>query len=147
MFAGVISESAAVGSLILTNNSAPLVIKAEDADSDLNAQLNYDIVEDLPRKYFDIDYSTGAIRTVMALDHEAIPNFMFHVKVSDLGKPRLYSETTAKVMISVSDVNDCPPKFDRNVYNTTILLPTYKNVAVVKTLATDPDLSEGASLR
>ncbi|XP_076376857.1 FAT atypical cadherin kugelei isoform X4 [Megalopta genalis] len=146
-YSGEISEGASIESLVLTNTSTPLVIKAEDADSELNALLNYDIVEDLPRKYFRIDSSTGAIRTVMLLDHESIPKFTFHVKVSDLGKPKLYSETTAKVLIVVTDVNDCPPEFIENEYNTTLLLPTYKNVAVVKVRAIDPDSSEGIPLR
>ncbi|XP_053978063.1 fat-like cadherin-related tumor suppressor homolog isoform X1 [Hylaeus volcanicus] len=146
-YSGEISEGASIGSLVLTNTSTPLVIKAEDADSELNALLNYDIVEDLPRKYFHIDSSTGAIRTVMVLDHESIPKFTFHVKVSDLGKPKLLSETTAKVTIIVTDVNDCPPKFLENDYNTTLLLPTYKNVAVVQVSAVDPDSSEGVALR
>lgn len=147
VYSGEISEGATIGSLVLTNTSTPLVIKAEDADSELNALLNYDIVDDLPRKYFHIDSSTGAIRTVMVLDHETIPEFTFHVKVSDLGKPKLSSETTAKVMIAVTDVNDCPPKFLQNDYNATLLLPTYKNVAVLRVNALDPDSSEGVSLR
>jgi len=75
---------------------------------------------------------TGAIRTVMTLDHERISEFHFHVKVSDLGKPRLSSETVAKVEISVTDVNDCAPRFLHSVYNTTLLLPTYKHVAVLQ---------------
>ncbi|XP_014600494.1 PREDICTED: fat-like cadherin-related tumor suppressor homolog isoform X3 [Polistes canadensis] len=147
VYSGEISEGASIGSLVLTNTTTPLVIKAEDADSELNALLNYDIVDDLPRKYFHIDSSTGAIRTVMVLDHETIPEFTFHVKVSDLGKPKLSSETTAKVMIKVTDVNDCPPKFLQNDYNATLLLPTYKNVAVLQVNAVDPDSSEGISLR
>ncbi|XP_014488108.1 PREDICTED: fat-like cadherin-related tumor suppressor homolog [Dinoponera quadriceps] len=147
LYSGEISEGASIGSLVLTNTSAPLVIKAEDADSELNALLNYDIVEDLPRKYFHIDSSTGAIRTVMVLDHETVPAFSFHVKVSDLGKPRLSSETTARVMIAVTDVNDCPPKFSETDYNVTLLLPTYRNVAVIRVTAVDPDSSEGTALR
>lgn len=147
------SESATIGSLVINANitSTALVIKAEDTDSELNAVLNYDIVEDLPRKFFHIDSNTGAIRTVMLLDHETIPEFQFHVKVSDSGKPRLSSESTAKVIISVSDVNDCPPKFPQTEYNATVLLPTWKNVAVLKLEAFDPDstntLSSQTSLR
>ncbi|XP_044594516.1 fat-like cadherin-related tumor suppressor homolog isoform X4 [Cotesia glomerata] len=139
IYKGKISEGASIGSLVLTNSSTPLVIKAEDPDSELNALLSYDIVQDLPRKYFHIDSSTGAIRTVMILDHETINYFEFNVKVSDLGKPKLSSETTAKVMITVTDVNDCEPKFINNYYNATLLLPTYKNVAIVRVEAIDPD--------
>lgn len=60
----------------------PLVIKAFDIDSGLNALLHYDIVEAMPRRYFHIDSTTGAIKTVMLLDHEKIPLFNFHVKVN-----------------------------------------------------------------
>lgn len=133
--------------MILTNNSDPLVIKAIDADSEINSLLHYDIVEALPRQYFHIDATTGAIRTVRFLDHETYSSFTFHVQVSDLGKPRLSSETTARVDISITDVNDSPPKFSHSIYNSTLLLPTYKNVAVIQVNATDPDISDNASLR
>lgn len=61
--------------------SIPLVIKAYDIDAGLNSHLHYDIVETMPRRYFHIDSTTGAIKTVMLLDHEKIPLFAFHVKV------------------------------------------------------------------
>lgn len=132
---------------LLTNSTGPLVIKARDLDSGLNALLHYDIVELQPRRFFHIDSTTGAIKTVMLLDHEKIPVFNFHVKVSDLGKPRMSSETTAKVQIFITDVNDCAPMFSKKDYNVTLLLPTYENVAVIQVNATDPDTSENSTLR
>ncbi|XP_063909335.1 fat-like cadherin-related tumor suppressor homolog isoform X4 [Zophobas morio] len=146
-YSGTISEAAPISSLILTNNSEPLVIKAFDADSETNALLHYDIIDILPRRYFQIDSSTGAIRTIRLLDHETHNRFTFHVQVSDRGNPKLTSETTAKVDITVTDVNDCPPKFTESIYNVTLLLPTYKNVAVVQVNATDPDSPESTKLR
>ncbi|XP_017769468.1 PREDICTED: fat-like cadherin-related tumor suppressor homolog isoform X4 [Nicrophorus vespilloides] len=147
VYSGSISESAPVNSLILTNSSDPLVIKAVDADSEVNALLHYDIVEILPRQYFHIDANTGAIRSIRLLDHETVDKFSFHVQVSDLGKPKLSSETTARVDITITDVNDCPPKFSHSLYNVTLLLPTYKSVAVIQLNATDPDSRESTSLR
>ncbi|XP_019772654.2 fat-like cadherin-related tumor suppressor homolog isoform X8 [Dendroctonus ponderosae] len=144
---GVISEAAPVTSLVLTNSSKPLVIRAFDADSDRNALLNFDIQEILPRTYFQIDSNTGAIRTLRLLDHETLPKFSFHVQVSDMGKPKLFSETIATVDIEVTDINDCPPIFSSPVYNVTILLPSYKNVAVIQVDAVDPDSSEGQFLK
>lgn len=67
-------------------SSRPLVIKAYDNDTGLNSHLDYDIVEAIPRRYFHIDSTTGAIKTVIQLDHEDVPYFTFHVKVS---KPML----------------------------------------------------------
>lgn len=146
-YTGIISESAPIKSLVLTNTSDPLVIKAFDADSERNALLHYDIIEILPRRYFQIDSNTGAIRTTRLLDHETYDQFTFHVQVSDMGRPKLSSETTAKVHIVVTDVNDCPPIFSSPIYNVTLLLPSYKNVAVIQVTATDPDSSETNSLR
>lgn len=143
-FSGIISEAAPIGSLILaaengTESSQPLVIKAIDADSGVNALLHFEIVEQMPRRFFHIDSTTGAIRTVTVLDHEKIDVFNFHVTVSDLGKPHLTSETTAKIKITVTDVNDSSPKFSKAEYNVTLILPTYKNIAVIQLNATDPD--------
>ncbi|XP_040169864.1 fat-like cadherin-related tumor suppressor homolog isoform X5 [Anopheles arabiensis] len=166
---GEVSEAAPIGSLVLTlsealapnvsgsaitgnhnhlvNASLPLVIRARDDDSGLNALLHYDILDMLPRRYFHIDSSTGAIKTIMFLDHEKIPFFSFHVKVTDLGKPRLTSELTAEVRINITDVNDCAPAFSQSEYNVTLLLPTYANVAVLQVNATDEDSSENSTLR
>ncbi|XP_055537242.1 fat-like cadherin-related tumor suppressor homolog isoform X2 [Wyeomyia smithii] len=160
VYKGEVTEAAPLGSLVLTfnenaptagqllvNTSLPLVIKAKDADSGLNALLHYDILEMLPKRFFHIDSSTGAIKTILQLDHEKIPFFSFHVKVTDLGKPRLTSETTAEVQIFVNDVNDCAPVFTQKEYNVTLLLPTYENVAVIQVNATDEDSSENSTLR
>ncbi|KAF5307382.1 hypothetical protein FQR65_LT07099 [Abscondita terminalis] len=146
-YSGVISEAAAINSLILTNTSDPLVIKAFDADSEINSLLHYDIIEALPKQYFQIDATTGAVRTVRFLDHETYSSFTFHVQVSDMGKPKLSSETTARVDIIVVDVNDSPPRFSYPIYNATVLLPTYKNVAVIQINATDPDTTDNGFLR
>lgn len=146
-YTGIITESAPIKSLVLTNTSEPLVIKAFDADSEGNALLHYEIIEILPKRYFEIDSNTGAIRTIRLLDHETYGSFSFHVEVFDLGKPRLSSETTAKVDITVTDVNDCSPVFSSPIYNVTLLLPSYKNVAVIQVNATDPDSSESGALK
>lgn len=61
VYLGSVSEAAAIGSLVLTNTSTPLVITARDQDSELNALLSYDIIEALPQKFFHIDSSTGEL--------------------------------------------------------------------------------------
>ncbi|KAJ8970950.1 hypothetical protein NQ317_014058 [Molorchus minor] len=81
------------------------------------------------------------------LDHETYSSFTFHVQISDMGNPRLSSETTARVDITVTDVNDCAPVFSSPIYNVTLLLPSYKNVAVIQVNATDPDSAESGELR
>uniref|UniRef100_A0A8D0HJY6 FAT atypical cadherin 1 n=1 Tax=Sphenodon punctatus TaxID=8508 RepID=A0A8D0HJY6_SPHPU len=138
-YIGLISESASINSVVLTDKNAPLVIQATDADEESNALLVYQIVEPSVHKYFAIDSSTGAIRTVMNLDYEETNIFHFSVQVHDMGIPRLFAEYAANVTIYVIDINDCPPVFSKDLYETSILVPTYKGVQVITVNATDAD--------
>lgn len=147
IYLGRVYEDASIGSLVHTNTSAPLVITAHDLDSQVNALLQYDIVEPAAKRMFHIDSTTGAIRTVMILDYETMPYIEFNVRVTDLGKPRLSSDITALIHIDILDVNDCAPAFTQSEYNASVLLPTYKNVAVVQLNATDRDSPALTSLQ
>ncbi|KAL0994956.1 hypothetical protein UPYG_G00129920 [Umbra pygmaea] len=49
------------------------------------------------------------------LDHEAIPSYTFVVVASDRGELLQLSSTTV-VTVSVADVNDNPPRFERDFY-------------------------------
>lgn len=119
----------------------------EDLDSGINGLKTFEIIESSPKKYFFIDSTTGAIKTIKLLDYETIDMFHFHVRVFDLGKPTMSSESTAEVIIKILDVNDCPPKFDLLEYNVTLQLPTYKNIAVITLSATDGDKNQKDSLK
>uniref|UniRef100_A0A8C3A627 FAT atypical cadherin 1a n=1 Tax=Cyclopterus lumpus TaxID=8103 RepID=A0A8C3A627_CYCLU len=145
-FKGVISESAPVNSVVLTRENTPFVIRASDADCDQNAMLIYQIVEPFAHNYFAIDSSTGAVRITTPFDYEQRSVFRFTVQVHDLGMPRLFAETPANVTIEVIDVNDCPPVFSQELYDTTVVVPTYKAVEVVKVNATDSDSGPNSKL-
>ncbi|KAG8453727.1 hypothetical protein GDO86_000378 [Hymenochirus boettgeri] len=138
-YRGLISESAPPNSVVLTDENTPLVIRATDCDQESNALLVYHIVEPSVHKYFAIDSSTGALRTLLSLDYEQTNIFHFTVQVYDMGYPRLYAEYAANVTIYVIDINDCPPVFSKDVYETSLLLPTYKGVQVITVNATDDD--------
>nr|CAD7397014.1 unnamed protein product [Timema cristinae] len=146
-YSGSVPESAAIGSLVLTNNSSPLALKARDDDSGFNSLLSYDIVESLPRRFFKVDPITGVIRTTLGLDYETTPEFHFSVKVFDSGHPQLSSDTVARVRILVMDVNDNPPRFVTPHYNATLFLPTYGGVTVLLVNALDPDTLTNTRLR
>nr|XP_048698630.1 protocadherin Fat 3 isoform X4 [Caretta caretta] len=138
-YLGSISEAAPVNSIVRSSANNPLVIRATDADSNQNALLVYQIVESTAKKYFTVDSSTGAIRTIANLDHETIAHFHFHVHVRDSGNPQLTAESPVEVTIEVTDINDNPPVFSQAVFETVLLLPTYIGVEVLKVKATDPD--------
>uniref|UniRef100_A0A8C0I6M1 FAT atypical cadherin 1 n=1 Tax=Balaenoptera musculus TaxID=9771 RepID=A0A8C0I6M1_BALMU len=145
-YTGLISESASIHSVVLTDRNVPLVIRATDADKESNALLVYHIVEPAIHKYFTVDSSTGAIHTVLSLDYEQTSTFHFTVQVHDMGTPCLFAEYAANVTIHVIDINDCPPVFSTSLYEASLLLPTYKGVKVITVNATDADSSAFSQL-
>ncbi|XP_072352995.1 protocadherin Fat 1a isoform X3 [Scyliorhinus torazame] len=145
-YIGIISESAHVNSVVLNDKNTPLVIQATDADEGSNALLVYQIADPSAKKYFAIDSSTGAIRAVLKLDYEQANIFQFTVQVHDRGNPQLFAEHVANVTIHVIDVNDCPPVFVQDMYEASLLVPTYKGVRVTLVNATDADSGSNADL-
>ncbi|XP_061882625.1 protocadherin Fat 1a isoform X3 [Entelurus aequoreus] len=145
-FKGVISESALINSIVLTQENTPFVIRASDADRDHNAMLIYQIVEPFALNYFAIDSSTGAVRITTSMDYEQRSIYHFTVQVHDLGMPRLFAETAANVTIEVINVNDCPPVFSQDLYEASIVVPTYKGVEMIKVNATDLDSGPNSKL-
>ena len=138
-YIGYILESAPVGSIVLNDEKLPLVIKAYDGDSMNNAILIYSINEDSARQYFDINSRTGVISLAKQMDYEKIQEFNFTISVTDIRPPSLKASTNAFVQIHCIPVNDCPPVLTMSHYQTTLLLPTLKNVIVTQISATDCD--------
>ncbi|KAL4641472.1 protocadherin Fat 1-like [Arapaima gigas] len=145
-FIGKISESTPPNSTILAEDTNPLVIRALDADSDANGRLVYRIVEPSVQNDFAVDSSTGVMRTLSNLDYEQRRFFQFTVQVHDMGTPHLFAQTTACVTIEVIDVNDCSPKFNKDLYETLVVVPTYKGVKVITVSATDGDAGKNSQL-
>ena len=99
----------------------------------------YEILDAAAKTFFSIDESTGALRTIAALDFETNQNFEFDVRVSDRGFPRLTADSTTKVTIQVEDSNDSPPKFKTFPSEAVVLLPTFSGVPVAQVEAIDMD--------
>ncbi|XP_076876941.1 protocadherin Fat 3 [Brachyhypopomus gauderio] len=145
-YSGSVSEAAPFNSVVLDEDGSPLVIQVTDADRSQNALLVFQIVEDMPRLFFTVDSSTGSIRTIANLDYETFKEFYFHVNVSDSGNPPLSAESLAEVVIKVLNINDSPPKFSQDAYESVLLLPTYVGAEALRVEAFDPDVSTSTDL-
>ena len=116
-YGGSTTEVASSGSFVLDSNSAPLVVRARDADSDRNALLTYSLVNDDVRGIFDVDASTGAVKVGdLARLNAGGRAFTFQVQVQDAGSPPLFAADVASVTVNVTDVNNSPPLFERRLY-------------------------------
>uniref|UniRef100_A0AAY5L2H7 FAT atypical cadherin 3b n=1 Tax=Esox lucius TaxID=8010 RepID=A0AAY5L2H7_ESOLU len=145
-YVGIISEASPVNSVVLGEDGNPLVIQASDRDQNLNALLVFNIIDDMARTFFTVDSGTGSIRTISALDYETFPVFSFRVNVRDSGMPQKTADSPAHVLIKVVNINDSPPKFSQDSYETVLLLPSYPGVEVLRVTAYDPDLTPDPTL-
>uniref|UniRef100_A0A3P9PH91 FAT atypical cadherin 3 n=1 Tax=Poecilia reticulata TaxID=8081 RepID=A0A3P9PH91_POERE len=140
-YIGTVSEAAPVNSVVLGEDGNPLVIQATDKDRNHNSLLVFQIIEETARMFFSVDSGTGSIRTIASLDYETYPEFNFRVHVQDSGQPPKSADSPAEVIIKVINMNDSPPKFSQDTYETVLLLPTYVGVEVFRVEALDPDMT------
>nr|XP_015205333.1 PREDICTED: protocadherin Fat 2 [Lepisosteus oculatus] len=138
-FIGQISESAHENSMVMGELNTPLVIQATDADKDSNALLVYQILEPEVQKVFRIEPSMGTLFLTSSVDFEVTSEFQFSVQVHDSGEPPLYASKPSKVTVRVLDINDCPPKFLKQQYESSLILPAFQGMEVIKVLASDAD--------
>ncbi|XP_040903728.1 protocadherin gamma-A11-like [Toxotes jaculatrix] len=103
--------SQAVYKASLPENSPPdtvvVTVSATDADEGVNGDVTYDfghVTEDV-KKIFSIDRKVGEIRVIGAVDYETTTSFEIRVKAKD----GLGLSSYAKVIISITDVNDNAP--------------------------------------
>ncbi|KAM6221833.1 protocadherin-23 [Rhynchocyon petersi] len=140
-----VSEAAVPGTTVLW-------VSASDADepgSD-GARLRYALIQPLtlcPEEalsaavgcgpYFTIDPERGVISTMRTLDREVQQTVELKVVAQDLGKPPLYA--TCLVSVTVDDVNDNEPVFQRQVYNATLAEHTPVGHCFLQVKASDAD--------
>lgn len=122
-----VSEAAAPGTTAVCVSAAD----ADEAGTD-HARLRYSLVHLQSRcsqeapwptgecgPSFTIDSESGVISTIRSLDREVQEAVELRVVVQDLGEPPL--SATCLVSITVDDVNDNEPVFQRQVYNATLV--------------------------
>ncbi|KAM7140591.1 protocadherin alpha-13 isoform 11-T11 [Molossus nigricans] len=114
---------------------------ASDADVGVNSVLTYRID---PNDYFALDTQNNREQTSSlslllrkSLDREEIQEHRLLLTANDGGKPELTG--TVQLLITVLDVNDNAPEFDKFIYKVRVLENAFNGTLVVKLNATDPD--------
>ncbi|XP_059102710.1 protocadherin alpha-13-like [Peromyscus eremicus] len=114
---------------------------ASDADIGVNSALTYRLD---PSDYFALGTQNNHERTSSlslvlkkSLDREEIQEHTLLLTASDGGKPELTG--TVQLLITVLDVNDNAPQFDRLIYKVRVLENARNGTLVINLNATDPD--------
>ncbi|XP_011878670.1 PREDICTED: protein dachsous-like [Vollenhovia emeryi] len=92
-----------------------LRVLATDRDEGANSAVRYSLAN---ATWFAIDETTGLITTVAHVDCETDPTPVLLVYATDSGRPPLSSSAT--VRITVHDLNDNEPIFEKPLYNATV---------------------------
>ena len=112
-------------------------MKATDADSGINALLNYALLPGEYEEIFSIDSSSGNISIIRVLDRERISSITLHVQVTD-GK----FNKSIDLSITVLDVNEFSPSFSETNYGVSIPENALVGDTVIVVSATDSDAVE-----
>ncbi|XP_059554594.1 protocadherin alpha-13 isoform X5 [Myotis daubentonii] len=114
---------------------------ASDADVGVNSALTYRMD---PSDYFALDtqhnrQQTSSLSLVLrkSLDREEIQEHRLLLTATDGGKPELTG--TVQLLITVLDVNDNAPEFDKFIYKVKVSENAFNGTLVFKLNATDPD--------
>ncbi|MGH0124669.1 UNVERIFIED_CONTAM: hypothetical protein FKN15_072284 [Acipenser sinensis] len=121
-------------------------VTATDADDPVygnSAKLVYSILEGQP--YFSIEPHTAIIRTALPnMDREAREQYLVVIQAKDMGGHMGGLSGTTTVTITLTDVNDNPPKFSQSLYHFSIPEDITLSDAVGKVKANDRDIGENA---
>ncbi|RXM31136.1 Protocadherin Fat 4 [Acipenser ruthenus] len=135
-FHTTVPEDAPTGSDVLLVNSS-------DSDAGLNAVISYKLTGG--NGQFSINPATGQIITSALLDREARKSYQLVVVASDGGHP-LAMSSSATVSVTISDINDNPPRFHHHPYVTHVPASTSAGLLVFAVTVTDEDTGPNGQL-
>uniref|UniRef100_A0A8C8DZ22 Cadherin-10 n=1 Tax=Oryzias sinensis TaxID=183150 RepID=A0A8C8DZ22_9TELE len=136
-----VPEMSEVGTSVVT-------ITASDADDQTygnSAKLVYSILEGQP--YFSVDSENGTIKTALpGMDREIKENYQVVIQAKDMAGQMGGLSGTTTVSITLSDVNDSPPRFANHSFRMAAVESTEIGGAVGRIKADDPDVGRNAEM-
>ncbi|NXN56685.1 CADH8 protein, partial [Rynchops niger] len=121
-------------------------VTATDADDPVygnSAKLVYSILEGQP--YFSIEPHTAIIKTALPnMDREAKEEYFVVIQAKDMGGHMGGLSGTTTVTITLTDVNDNPPKFAQSLYHFSVMEDVALGEPIGRVKANDLDVGENA---
>ncbi|XP_006129446.1 cadherin-8 isoform X1 [Pelodiscus sinensis] len=121
-------------------------VTATDADDPVygnSAKLVYSILEGQP--YFSIEPHTAIIKTALPnMDREAKEEYFVVIQAKDMGGHMGGLSGTTTVTITLTDVNDNPPKFAQSLYHFSVMEDIALGEPIGRVKANDLDIGENA---
>ncbi|OXB67230.1 hypothetical protein ASZ78_015871 [Callipepla squamata] len=122
-----------------------LQVSATDRDSGLNGRVFYTFQGgDDGDGDFIIESTSGIVRTLRRLDRENVPLYALRAYAVDKGVPA--RRTAVEIQVTVLDVNDNPPVFERDEFDIFVEENSPIGLVVARITATDPDEGPNAQI-
>ncbi|XP_074522154.1 cadherin EGF LAG seven-pass G-type receptor 2 isoform X2 [Halichoeres trimaculatus] len=120
-------------------------VSATDRDSGLNGRVYYTFQggEDGDGDFI-IESTSGIVRTLRRLDRENVPVYSLQAFAVDKGVPAL--KTPVNIQVTILDVNDNPPVFEKDEFDIMVEENSPIGVVVAHISATDPDEGSNAQI-
>ena len=123
-------------------NSQILILTASDADSGVNADVEFTVMSiQPPSSQFTLN-SNGSLEVVGPLNFEMTQFYTIRVMVENTISGT--EADFATVYVEVIDFNEFPPSFSQNVYQTSVVEEVV-GAEVIQVVANDSDLSDSVS--
>ncbi|TRY99218.1 hypothetical protein DNTS_002496 [Danionella cerebrum] len=125
-------------------------VTAQDADDEMfgySAKLAYSIKEGHP--YFSVEPNTGIIRTALGpadMDREQREHYQVVIEAKDMAGQRGGLTGSTTVNISLTDVNDNPPRFAQGIYQFSVPEIIKIGSSVGRIRAEDADIGRNAEM-
>uniref|UniRef100_A0A665X2V4 Cadherin-12 n=1 Tax=Echeneis naucrates TaxID=173247 RepID=A0A665X2V4_ECHNA len=141
-FVATVPEMSELGTSVLQ-------VTATDADDPTygnSARIVYSILQGQP--YFSVDPKTGIIRTALAnMDREAREHYTVVIQAKDMAGQVGGLSGSTTINITLTDVNDNPPKFPQKNYQLYVPESAQVGKPVGKIKANDEDLGINADIK
>nr|XP_020469026.1 cadherin-6-like [Monopterus albus] len=143
VYTGSVPERSDIGTSVIQ-------VTATDADDSMygnSAKLVYSISQGHP--YFSVDPNTGMIRTALGpgdMDREQREHYQVVIEAKDMAGQRGGLTGTTVVNITLTDVNDNPPRFAQSIYQFRVPESSKSGTPVGRIQATDRDIGKNAEM-
>ncbi|NXE27189.1 CADH9 protein, partial [Ardeotis kori] len=139
MYTASIPEMSGVGTSVIQVTATD----ADDANYGNSAKVVYSILQGQP--YFSVDPETGVIKTALPdMSRENREQYQVVIQAKDMGGQMGGLSGTTTVNITLTDVNDNPPRFPQSTYQFSSRESAPPGTPLGRIKANDPDVGENA---
>ncbi|XP_003407927.4 cadherin-10 isoform X2 [Loxodonta africana] len=141
IYTATVPEMSVVGTSVVQVTATD----ADDPSYGNSARVIYSILQGQP--YFSVEPETGIIRTALPnMNRENREQYQVVIQAKDMGGQMGGLSGTTTVNITLTDVNDNPPRFPQNTIHLRVLESSPVGTAIGNVKATDADTGKNAEV-